>query len=123
MSERKGMNNRQLLKAIVGLPESEVWPAVCELAVERARHYPALVVARKIVDGLAELCEEHGIASGWGLDMADDGMTYSKPNEDARALVREYDRRKKLAWHKRQLAKEPPPDLKLTEKGALPDEQ
>ena len=68
MSERKGMNNRELLTALVGLPEAEVWPAVCELAVERARHYPALVVARKIVDALAELLEEHGIAKDWGLE-------------------------------------------------------
>ena len=49
-------------------------------------------------------------------------MTYTQPNEAARRLVREYDRRKTLAWRKRQAAKEPPPDLRF-EQGALPDEQ
>lgn len=116
------MNNRQLLTAIANLPEDDRWAAVCELAAARARRYPALVVAKRIWGAIQELCEEHGIGPTYGNwdDGGSEGMAYAPPTDQARALVREYDRRKTLAWRKRQAEKEPPPELNLKPAGDSP---
>ena len=108
-------SNRQVLTAIAALPEDERWAAVCELAAASARNYPAVVVARRTWDALCERCETHGVGNpelDWQPSGAF-GMTHARATERARALLGEYDRRKRANWARKQAAKEPPPDLNL----------
>lgn len=118
-------SNRDILTAIAALPEDERWAAVCELAAASARNYPAVVVARRTWNKLCELCETHGVGNpefDW-QPSGSFGMVYAPPTERARGLLREYERRRRMNWAKRQAAKEPPPDLKdLKPGGEMPAE-
>ena len=108
------MRNRALLEAIVELPQTDRWAAICELGLANARNYPAIVVARRIWSALADKCAEHGIADDddWA-EAATERMAEVPASDNATVLLGEYDRRQRAAWLRRQQEKEPEPNLRF----------